>query len=48
MKPSLRSLVFILAFLGLFAGAALADDGAGKTGPGQNREQWCANNPQKC
>jgi hypothetical protein len=48
MKLNIRSLVLIPAFLGLFAGVALADDGAGKPGPGQNRGQWCADNPQKC
>ena len=48
MKSNFRSLVLIPVFLGLFAGVALADDSAGKPGAGQNREQWCADNPQKC
>jgi len=48
MNTHMRSLVLIPAFLGLFAGVALADDGAGKTGPAPNRQQWCADNPQKC
>jgi hypothetical protein len=48
MKIHMRSLVLIPVFLSLFAGVALADDIAGKPGPGQNRGQWCADNPQKC
>ena len=48
MTIHVRSLVLIPAFLGLFAGVALAEDGAGKTGPGSHRQQWCADNPQKC
>ena len=48
MNIRMRSLVLIPAFLGLFAGVALADDGASKPGPGPNHEQWCADNPQKC
>jgi hypothetical protein len=48
MNTHMRSLVLIPAFLGLFAGVALADDAAGKPGPAPNRQQWCANNPQKC
>lgn len=48
MSTHMRSLVLIPAFLGLFAGVALADDSAGKPGPEQNRGQWCADNPQKC
>jgi len=48
MKLNIHSLVLIPAFLGLFAGVALADDTASKTGPAPNRQQWCADNPQKC
>ncbi len=48
MNTHMHSLVLIPAFLGLFAGVALADDGAGKAGPVPNRQQWCADNPQKC
>ena len=48
MNTHMRSLVLIPAFLGLFASVALADDSAGKTGPASNRQQWCADNPQKC
>ena len=48
MKLNIHSLVLIPAFLGLFAGVALADDAASKTGPAPNRQQWCADNPQKC
>jgi hypothetical protein len=48
MNTHMRSIVLISAFLGLFAGVALADDSAGKSGSGPNRQQWCTDNPQKC
>ena len=48
MKLNTRSLVLISALLGLFAGVALADDAVGKPGSAPNRQQWCADNPQKC
>jgi hypothetical protein len=48
MKPSTCFFAVTLTSLGLFAGVALAEEAAGKTGQPPTREQKCAENPKKC
>ncbi len=48
MKSCSYFLVGFLSGLSLFAGVALAEEGAGMYTPGADREQRCAENPQKC